>query len=294
MSSTRSHTAKPARARPSRRPLRPAAAPAARGASPEHSRAAEHLESLDKGLRVLELFGSGEAANLAMIDVAGRLDMPRAVARRVLLTLERLGYLRSDGRRYALAPRVLTLGYTYLASLGFRAVAKPVLDSLAESTGRPCSVGVLDGMDVVYVLRSEARRLVRIDLAVGSRIPAWVNSMGRLLLSGLDPAGLDQRLAGLQPARLTRHTVTDKRKLKQRILDAGRQGWCYIADEVEEGIRGIAAPLHDADGRLIAATNMSLAFHERSETGLRRKLLPLLLEKTRSIEEILRSGMRPS
>ena len=289
MSSTRPHPPKPVRARPSRR-----AVDASHSAPAAPARDAEHLESLDKGLRVLELFGSGETAGFAMIEVAERLDMPRAVARRVLLTLERLGYLRSDGRRYALAPRVLALGYTYLASLGFREVARPVLQALAESTGHTCSIGVLDGDEVVYVLRAEAKRLVRIDLAVGSRIPAWANSMGRLLLSGLDAKALDDYLERLQPVRMTRHTVTDKRKLKARILEAGREGWCAIADEVEEGIRGIAAPLHDAEGRLIAATNISLAFHDYSEAELKRKILPLLIEKTRSIEEILRSGMHPT
>lgn len=288
MPSTRPHPQKTARARPSRR----VAAGVPHAAAP--ARDSEHLESLDKGLRVLELFGAVDSADLAMIEVAERLDMPRAVARRVLLTLERLGYLRSDGRRYALAPRVLSLGYTYLASLGFREVARPVLESLAASTGHTCSIGVLDGDEVAYVLRAEAKRLVRIDLAVGSRIPAWANSMGRLLLSGLDAKALDDYLERLQPVRMTRHTVTDKRKLKARILDAGRDGWCAIADEVEEGIRGIAAPLHDADGRLIAATNISLAFHDYSEAELKRKILPLLIEKTRSIEEILRSGMHPA
>ena len=292
MPSTRPHLSKAARARPSRHAVAGTDAPHGPVASP--ARDAEHLESLDKGLRVLELFGSGESASLAMIDVAERLEIPRAVARRVLLTLERLGYLRSDGRRYALAPRVLSLGYTYLASLGFREVARPVLQALAESTGHTCSIGVLDDDEVVYVLRAEAKRLVRIDLAVGSRIPAWANSMGRLLLSGLEPAALDDYFDRLQPVRMTRHTVTDKRKLRARIVEAGRQGWCTIADEVEEGIRGIAAPLHDADGRLIAATNISLAFHDYDEAELKKRFLPLLLEKTRSIEEILRSGMRPA
>lgn len=256
--------------------------------------AAEHLESLERGMRVLELFAAGSPAQLTMIEVAEALDMPRAVARRVLFTLTRLGYLRDDDGTYSLAPRMLRLGYAYLATLGFRALAQPILADLSAATGHTCSVGVLDGTDVAYVARTEAKRLVRLDLSIGSRIPAWCNSMGRVLLGGLDDAALDRYLAALKPQRFTPHTVIDRARLRARIVEARAAGWCYIADEVEEGICGIAAPLRDAAGRIVAATNMSLAFHPHSRRDVREKLAPALIAATRRIEDILQSGVAPA
>jgi IclR family pca regulon transcriptional regulator len=252
-------------------------------------RTEEHLESLERGLRVLALFGADRGHAFAMIEVAEALDIPRAAARRVLFTLESLGYVANRGGLYALTPRVLTLGYAYLSSLGFRAVAQPVLERLVERTGHTCSIGVLDGGDVVYVLRAEARRLVRIDIRVGTRIPAWASSMGRMLLASLPDAELDARLETAQPVRLTRRTVTDKRRLRRIVLDARRRGWCAIADEVEEGIGGIAMPLRDRAGRTIAATNISLALLRAGVAQARKRLRAELERATSEIEQILQS-----
>lgn len=260
---------------------------------PDPDRSEEYLESLERGLRVLALFGSGERSERTMIEVAEELGIPRASARRVLFTLEHMGYLRSDGRAYSLAPKVLSLGYGYLAGRGFRAVARPVLESLVTETGHTCSIGVLDGDDVAYVLRAEARRMVRIDLSVGSRIPACHSSMGRVLLGGLDDTELRAYLARVRPQRLTRYTVTDRVKLRRLILEARREGWSYIAHEIEEGICGLATALHDAGGKVIAAVNVSLAFQKHSVPEMRRSLLPVLLRRTSEIENILRSGVRP-
>lgn len=262
--------------------------------SPERgSTKSEHLESLERGLAVLALFGRDGRHSMTMIEVAEALDLPRSVARRVLLTLERLAYVYCDDGAYSLAPRVLTLGYAYLSSLGFRAVAKPILDSLVALTGQTCSIGVLDRGDVVYVLRAEARRLVRIDLTVGSRIPAWANSMGRVLLGGLPDREIDAYLRRTEIKQFTRHTVTQRPALRETILRTREQGWCYIAHEVEEGICGLATPLHDRDGRIVAALNLSLAFQIPSQKEIRQTLVPLLLAKSRAIEAIVHSDMSP-
>lgn len=264
----------------------------------EHARtqrdAGEHLESLERGMRVLEVFATGERTSMTMIEVAEALDLPRAVARRVLFTLTRLGYLRDDGGAYSLAPRMLRLGYAYLATLGFRALAQPILVDLSTATGHTCSIGLLDGTEVTYVARTEAKRLVRLDVSIGSRIPAWCNSMGRVLLGGWDDAALDRYLASLRPQRFTSSTVTDRTELRGRIVETRKLGWCYIANEVEEGICGIAAPLRDGAGRIVAATNMSLAFHPHSRRDVREKLAPALIGATRRIEDILQSGVAPA
>ncbi len=251
----------------------------------------EHLESLARGLRVLELFGGATKHELTMPEVAERMSMTRAAAMRALATLESLHYLHRTDRTYSLAPRVLALGYAYLASLGFRAVAKPIVEDLRASTGETCSLGVLDGGDVLYVARAEARRIVRIDLAVGSRLPAYINSMGRVLLSALRDVELDAYLDGLDPVAATIATVTDKAELRKRIVAVRRDGYCFIDGEVERGIAGLATPIHDRDGRIIAALNLSLAFSRRTKKEITQIMLPKLAAGTREIEAILHNDL---
>lgn len=252
---------------------------------------AEHLESLERGLRVLELFGNDGAHELAMIEVAERAGITRASALRILTTLDRLGFVRRVGRGYSPAPRVLALGYAYLASLGFRAIAKPIVDALMRESGETCSLGVLDGAHVVYVARAEARRLIRIDLNVGSRLPAYVNSMGRVLLAALPDKALNAYLAALKPVAVTRKTLTDKRELRARIVAIRATGWCYIDGEVEEGIAGLATPIRDREGRTIAALNLSLAFNRRRAREIESEFLPKLQAATGQIEAILRNDL---
>src|SRR5690606_7671243 len=137
-----------------------------------------------------------------------------------------------------LGVRVLSLGYAYLSSLGFGTVATPIVERLMRETGETCSIGMLDGDEVVYLVRAEARRIVRIDLNAGSRLPAYVNSMGRLLLGALPDGPLDRYLQELSPVAVTRRTVTDKRRLRELIVATRRTGWCYIDGEVEERVAG--------------------------------------------------------
>jgi IclR family pca regulon transcriptional regulator len=249
----------------------------------------ERLESLERGLRVLELFGKGDGHAFTMIEVADRLGYTRAAAMRILATLESMGYVRLDARTYTLTPRVLSLGYAYLVSLGFRAVAKPILDDLMRLTNETCSIGVLDGKDVVYVARSEARRLIRIDLAVGSRLPAHVNSMGRVMLSALPDRALDAFLRSIKLEKITARSVVDKAELKARIVAIRSAGYCYIDGEVEDRIAGLAAPIHDRQGRVIAALNMNLGFGRYVADDIETRLLPMLLGSAEKIEAILQS-----
>lgn len=247
----------------------------------------EYLESLERGLKVLALFGTGGRHEFAMAEVADSLGMTRAAALRVLATLEHLGYVRSAGRAYTLTPLVLSLGYAYLSSLGFRALARPVAEALVIETGETCSIGVLDGADIVYVLRCEARRIIRIDLAAGSRIPAYLSSMGRVLLASLSKSELDAYLAALKPVAVTRRTVIGKPALKRIIAGARSTGWCYIEGELEESIAGMAVPVRNREGRTVAALNLSLVHSRYSQARIRRELLPRLLAASRRIEDIV-------
>ena len=251
----------------------------------------ERLESLERGLRVLELFGHGKESRFAMIEVADELGITRASALRILATLEDMGYVRLEGRAYGLTPRVLALGYSYLASLGFRAIARPILEDLVRVTKETASIGVLDGTDVVYVAREEARRLIRIDLNVGSRLPAHLNSMGRVLMSALPEPALDARLRLIKLTKLTNRTVMDRRELKSRIAEIRKSGYCYIEGEVDDRIAGLAMPLVDRDGKVIAALNLSLGFGRHGPKEVEKNLIPLLRKAALKINAILHNDV---
>jgi IclR family pca regulon transcriptional regulator len=251
----------------------------------------ERLESLERGLRVLELFGQGTESRFAMIEVADELGITRASALRILATLEDMGYVRLEGRAYGLTPRVLALGYSYLASLGFRAIARPILEDLVRVTKETASVGVLDGADVVYVAREEARRLIRIDLNVGSRLPAYLNSMGRVLMSALPDAALDAQMRAVKLTKLASRTVADKRQLKARIVEIRKAGYCYIDGEVDDRIAGLAMPLVDRDGKVIAALNLSLGFGRHGPKEVERNLIPLLRKAAQKINAVLHNDV---
>jgi IclR family pca regulon transcriptional regulator len=251
----------------------------------------ERLESLERGLRVLELFGRGPARSFSMIEVADSLNITRASAMRILATLGDLGYVRLDGRAYSLTPRVLDLGYSYLAALGFNRIAQPILLDLVGKTQETCSIGVLDDTEVVYVAREEARRIIRIDLNVGSRIPAHVNSMGRVLMAALPRRELDALLRKIKLERLTRRSVLDKRELRERILRTREQGYCYIEGEIDDRIAGLATPIRNRDGATVAALNLSLGFDRHSPETVESTLLPMLLNATRLIEAVLHADI---
>jgi len=251
----------------------------------------EHLESLERGLRVLALFGTDGVHAFTMTEVAERLDITRASALRILGTLERLGFVHADGRSYRLGVRVLGLGYAFLSSLGFGTVARPVVEALVRETGETCSIGVLDKDEVVYVVRVEARRIVRIDLSVGSRLPAYLNSMGRLLLGALPDRELDAYLSAVQPTAVTSRTVTDREELRRRILATRRSGWCYISGEVESRVAGLSVPLRDREGGIVAALNITLMRHPPVRGEIAGKLVPRLQASAREIERILHCGL---
>jgi IclR family pca regulon transcriptional regulator len=251
----------------------------------------ERLLSLENGLRVLGLFGAGGQQAFAMIEVADQLGITRAAALRILATLEGMGYVRLDGRFYTLTPRVLSLGYAYLVSLGFAALAKPILQDLAAAASETCSIGVLDGNDVVYVARVETRRFVRLDLNVGSRLPAHLNSMGRVMLSSLPDRALDKLLDGIKLEQVTARSVVDKPELRSRIVAVRKTGYCMISGEIEDRISGIAAPIAGRDGHVVAALNISLSDGRYKPADIKKIVLPLLLGGVAQLEAILISDV---
>ncbi|WP_296370716.1 IclR family transcriptional regulator C-terminal domain-containing protein [Pseudonocardia sp.] len=209
-----------------------------------------YVQSLARGLAVIRAFDA-DAPALSLSDVARRTGLTRAAARRFLLTLVELGYVRTDGRLFTLTPRVLELGFAYLSSLSLPEIAAPHLEALVERVHESASVSVLDGADVVYVARVPTSRIMTLAITIGTRFPAHATSMGRVLLAAQSPRPRVELRA------LTDRTVTDPAVL-DRELDAVRDnGFCVVDEELELGLRSIAVPIRDAAGAVVAAANVS-------------------------------------
>jgi IclR family pca regulon transcriptional regulator len=250
------------------------------------------VQALERGLAVLQVF-SQEHPALTLSEVARLTGITRATARRILLTLERLGHVRSDGRRFMLTPRVLSLGWAYLASLDLWEVAHPLMQELVARTGESCSAASLDLPDIVYVARVPTRRIMSITLGVGTRLPAHPTSMGRVLLAGLPEAELDAYLDATPLERHTEHTVVDPARLRAALDGVRADGWALVDQELELGLRSVAAPLRDAGGTTFAALNLSAAASRVSTDDLRGRLLPPLLETAGEISTaVARSAPR--
>src|SRR5215467_7796829 len=252
------------------------------------ARSSEFVQSLDRGLAVIRAFGP-DRERLSLSEVARATGLTRAAARRFLLTLVKLGYVRSDGRAFSLRPKVLELGYSFLSGLALPDVAEPHLEEISAKLHESSSISVLDGHNIVYVARVATKRIMTVAISVGTRFPAFAASMGRVLLAGLTPDELDKYLAEATFEAFTERTVTDPDRLREIIGEVRRQGYAIVDQELEEGLRAIAAPIHGAGGAVTAAINVSAHASRVSMAAMRSELLPHLLETARRIEADLRS-----
>ncbi|MHB1929479.1 MAG: IclR family transcriptional regulator domain-containing protein [Acidimicrobiales bacterium] len=247
----------------------------------------EHVQSFSRGLAVIRSFGARPEMTLS--EVARSTGLTRAAARRFLLTLVDLGYVRTDGRVFALRPRVLELGYAYLSTLGLDDVAAPHMEQLVAATRESSSIAVLDGDDVVYVVRVPTSRIMTVAIAVGTRFPAYATSMGRVLLAALPPDELDAYLDRVHLLALTRRTVTDRRALRSILLDVAARGYALVDQELEDGLRSVAVPIVGRDDRTIAALNASAHASRATLDDLRRRMLPQLQATAARINDDLRA-----
>jgi IclR family pca regulon transcriptional regulator len=248
----------------------------------------DHVQSLTRGLAVIRAFSATEP-ELTLSQVARATGLSRAAARRFLITLADLGYVRSDGRLFALTPRVLELGYAYLSSLSLPEVADPHLERLAAEVHESASVAVLDGEDVVYVARVATARIMRVTISIGTRFPAYCTSMGRVLLAALPPGQLDDYLERADLRRLTSRTIVLPAALRAELDQVRGRGWAMVDQELEEGLRSIAAPIRDRSGRTVAAVNVSTHASRTTLQAAARTLLPPLLATATKIEADLAS-----
>ena len=251
------------------------------------ARSSDFVQSLDRGLAVIRAFGP-DRERLSLSEVARATGLTRAAARRFLLTLVKLGYVRNDGREFSLRPRVLELGYAYLSGLALPEVAAPHMEELVARLHESSSISVLDGHHIVYVVRVPTKRIMTVAISVGTRFPAYATSMGRVLLAQLSDDELERYLAEATFERLTSRTVTNPARLRTIVRDAARQGYAIVDQELEEGLRAVAAPIRGADVGS-AAINVSAHASRVSMGAMRGQILPALLETARQIEADLQS-----
>jgi len=245
-----------------------------------------YVQSFARGLEVIRSF-SAQAPRQTLTEVAARSGLTRAGARRILLTLQNLGYVEIDGRLFRLTPRILDLGFAYLSSMPIWNLAEPVMEELVEQVKESCSAAVLDGIDIVYVLRVPTHKIMRNTLGVGSRLPAYCTSLGRVLLADLPDDELVKRLEASNPRPLTRHTVTRLDALLAKIRLVRKQGWSLVNQELEEGLISLAAPITNQAGRTIAAINISGQANRTNVRTAQDILLPVLLHSARGISQML-------
>jgi len=235
----------------------------------------EFMLTLAKGLAVLNSFGR-DRPTMTLSQAAQCVDLSRATARRVLHTLVKLGYVEQNGRQFAPSPRMMQLGFTYISSQSWIERAVPLMKDLSERVHEACSAAILEGTEIIYVARIPARRIMSATLAVGSRLPAFHSSMGRIQIGFLDEAEIWRRLKSVRIEAMTPATITDLQALHERILDDHRKGFSIVDEELERGLRSIAVPIADRDGQCVGAINLSTHSTRTTRNALRETFLPEL------------------
>jgi IclR family transcriptional regulator, pca regulon regulatory protein len=245
-----------------------------------------YVQSFARGLAVIRAFSAGTPSQ-TLSEVAARTGLTRAGARRILLTLQGLGYVQQDGRSFFLTPRILDLGYAYLSTMPLWNLAEPIMEALVERVHESSSASVLDDTEIVYVLRVPTKKIMTINLAIGSRLPAYCTSMGRVLLGALSEDALDATLARSPLKTLTARTVTDPGQIKAIVQADRKRGWSMVNQELEEGLVSISVPLCGRNGNVIAALNVSSQVSRTPPQQMTRHVLPLLREAADRINAAL-------
>jgi IclR family pca regulon transcriptional regulator len=243
--------------------------------------------TLARGLLVIESFIESEKG-LSVSDVAERVGISRAAVRRILMTLQSLGYAESDGRLYRLKIRVLRLALGYQESSSLSTLAQPLLERITETVHESASLSVLDGDQVVYIARSAVKRVMSINLAPWSRLPSYCTSMGRVLLAALSADDFEKCLAGMELKKLTPKTVCEKTKLREVIEKVKRNGYAVVDQELELGLRSIAVPVKTPTGRVVAAMNIGLNAQRAPLSKMTSRFLPLLRENASTLGAFLK------
>ncbi|WP_434114984.1 IclR family transcriptional regulator [Paraburkholderia caffeinilytica] len=245
-----------------------------------------YVQSFARGLSVIRAFDATRPEQ-TLTDVAAATGLTRAGARRILLTLQTLGYVEAEGRLFRLTPKILDLGFAYLTSMPFWNLAEPVMENLSSQVHESCSAAVLDRTEIVYVLRVPTHKIMTINLSIGSRLPAYCTSMGRVLLAALDDEALEATLSSAPLYAHTPRTVTDKEELKKLIAQVRRQGWAIVDQELEGGLISLSAPIRNRQGRVIAAMNISGNAQRNSAKQMVKAFLEPLQQAAQTVSEMV-------
>ena len=251
----------------------------------------EFVQSLERGFAVIRAFGP-DHTHMSVTEVAQATGLTRAVARRFLLTLVELGYVRNEGRSFSLRPRILELGYGYLSGLSFPEIAQPYMEELSAKVQESTSAAVLDGDEIVYVANAVPRRVMTINVPIGGRDPAYCTSLGRVLLARRSDEEIDAYLERVVLEPRTDVTVTDPAELKRVLLKVRAQGYAMVDQELEDGLSAIAVPVHDGAGAVVAAMNVSAYTLRASPQVFVREFLPVLKEAVVRLEEEVRVSVQ--
>ncbi|WIV97372.1 MULTISPECIES: IclR family transcriptional regulator domain-containing protein [Roseateles] len=244
------------------------------------------VAGLEKGLAVIEAFDQ-ERPRLTISEVAGRTGLTRAAARRYLLTLTHLGFVTQDRKMFALSPKVLRLGQSYMHSARLPRIVEPELHKLAYALKEASSAGVLDGGDVICIAATSAGRVVSPTLQPGARVPAYCAANGRVMLAALPQAEVDDWIARQQLTPLTPHTITHPERLRIEIARARALGYACIDQELELGLRTVAVPLRNYRGDVVAAMNISVHASRMSMDQMVEHCLPPLLQAQAHLRMLL-------
>ncbi|MGN6669318.1 MAG: IclR family transcriptional regulator domain-containing protein [Trinickia sp.] len=237
-----------------------------------------YMTSLERGLAVLQAF-SQERRVLTTSQISQRTGIPRAAVRRCLYTLAKLGFVtEEDNRLFSLRPRVLKLGHAYLATTPLAHAAQPVLRHISGTLNESSSVAILDGDEILYIARASTSRIMSIDLHIGSRLPAYCTSMGRVLLAEFSEDALDEYLGRTKLIQYTQHTVVSREGLHSTLESVRNNGYALVDQELEIGLRSIAVPLYGSEGRAVAALNVGVQAARVSIAEMENRVLPVLRE----------------
>ncbi|KAF2414859.1 IclR family transcriptional regulator [Microbacterium sp. B35-04] len=269
---------------------------AAEASPTDASPRSDTVQSLVRGLAVIRAFDA-EHPELTLSEVARGAGITRAAAGRFLRTLEELGYVRAStvpangsgvGRTFALTPRVLELGFSYLSALSIPEIVQPHLERLSREVDESVSAAVLDGEEIVYIARVPTRRIMSVRITIGTRFPAFATSMGRVLLAGMPAAERDALLAASALPAFTDRTLTSPGALRDELARVAEQGWALVDGELEPGLRSVAVPLHDRRGDVVAAVNVSTSATRDSVDHVVAQYLPPLQRTAAAIDAELR------
>jgi len=235
------------------------------------------MTSLARGLAVIQGF-TRQKRSLTIAQLSHRTGIPRAAVRRCLYTLSRLGLAGSeDGKAYSLRPKILSLGHAYLSSTTLAASAQPLLDRVSAALDESSSIALLDGDEILYVARSSiTRRIMSVDLSIGTRLPAYCTSMGRVMLAHLSPAELEGYCRRVKLVAHTPRTVISAERLRKALASVAGQDYAIVDQELELGLRSIAVPVRDLSGKVVAAMNISTQAPRVPVAELERRFLPEL------------------